>query len=170
MIKRWIKKIANRIFELAKQYQREELYRKFGFPTSVTFYDVSFDGNVVIGEHTYINEGSRVNTGKHSKVVIGSHCAIGRFVHISSKTHDLVQPTTDDLHTSPKEQESDVRIGDEVWIADHVYIKHGVTIGNNAVIGVHAFVNRDVESFEIVGGIPIRHIRYNKQHNKFAGS
>ena len=167
---RIIKRLANKILELAEQYRREVLYQKFNLPSSVKFNNVSFEGNILIGEKTYINDHTRIDSGLKSKVIIGAHCAIGRFVHISSKTHDLLQPTTDNSHVKINEIESDVNICDEVWIGDHCYVSAGVTIGNNAVIAAFAFVNRNVEPFEIVGGVPIKHIRFNKKHYKFNNS
>jgi maltose O-acetyltransferase len=166
-MKRIIRKAADYIYRFALQYQRERVYEKFQFPQTVRFYNVSFEGNITIGDFTYINEGSRIDTGKTSKIVIGRHCAIGRFVHITEKSHDLQRPTTDDQHPVLLETENDTVIGDEVWIGDYVFIKDGVTIGNNAVIGAHSFVNRNVEPFEIVAGVPVKHIRINKGHYKY---
>lgn len=88
-------------------------------------------------------------------------------MHISSKTHDLTRPTSDEYNEGVKEIESDVIIGNEVWIGDHCYVGPGVTIGNNAIIGAFGFVNRDVKPFEMVGGIPIKHIRFNNKHYKY---
>lgn len=39
-------------------------------------------------------------------------------------------------------------------------IRRGVKIGNGAIIGANSFVNKDVNDFEIVGGVPAKHIRY----------
>jgi maltose O-acetyltransferase len=166
-MKIFVKKIAAVILRLASQYDRELIYKKYRFTSLVHFYNVSFDGNISIGDFTYINEGSRIDSGKSSKIVIGRHCAIGRYVHITAKSHDLKRPTTDDQHPVLLETENDTIIGDEVWIGDYVFIKDGVTIGNNAVIGAHSFVNRNVEPFEIVAGVPVKHIRYNTDHYKY---
>jgi acetyltransferase-like isoleucine patch superfamily enzyme len=149
------------------QYRNEQVRTKFNLPASVSVYNVSIEGNVVIGEHTYLNEGSRISTGNVSKVSIGRHCAIGRNVNITSKTHSLRQPTTDENHSEILHVESDVVIGSYVWIGDKVTVMPGVTIGDYAVIGANAFVNRDVRSFEVVGGVPARHIKFNTSHYRF---
>lgn len=52
-----------------------------------------------------------------------------------------------------------VRIGNDVWIGAGAVILRGVSIGHGAVIAANAVVNRDVELYEIVGGVPARTIK-----------
>jgi hypothetical protein len=54
----------------------------------------------------------------------------------------------------------DVTIGHDVWIGARVLILSGVTIGTGAVIAAGAVVARDVAPYEVVGGVPARHIRF----------
>lgn len=162
-----IKKMMSMFLRWANDYNAEWLRTKHHFPASVSFYNASFDGTVIIGENTYINDYSRIDSGENSKVTIGRNCAIGRFVHITSKTHDLTQPTTDIDRPVLKTTEADVLIGNCVWIGDKVTVLPGVTIGDYAVIAAHCVVNKNVQPFEIVGGIPMRHIRFNTEHEKF---
>lgn len=124
--------------------------------------------NIIIGEQTYINSGSTISSGENSKVEIGKYCAIGRYTHISSKTHSLVIPTRDELHEAHGITEKDIKIGNYVWIGDKVFIREGVTVGNFAIVAANSVVNRDVLPFEIVGGLPIRHIRFNTDHYKYS--
>lgn len=51
-------------------------------------------------------------------------------------------------------------IGHDVWIGAKATILRGVKIGHGAVIAAGAVVNKDVEPYSIVGGIPAKHIRY----------
>lgn len=54
----------------------------------------------------------------------------------------------------------DVIIGNEVWIADGTVIMSGVTIADGAVIGARSVVTKDVKSYEVVAGNPVRHIKF----------
>lgn len=166
--KQILKRLCARIYALAEQYHREQQREHFRFHPSVSFHKVSFEGNIHIGKNTYINEFSRIDSGKNTTIEIGSHCAIGRHVHITSKTHDLTCPTTDEDHAELKEKEANVSIGNYVWIGDMALILPGVVIGDYAIIAAHAVVANDVKPFEVVGGLPARHIRYNTQHYRYA--
>jgi hypothetical protein len=51
-----------------------------------------------------------------------------------------------------------ITVGSDVWIAFEAMVMSGVTIGDGAVVAARSMVTKDVEPFEIVGGIPARHI------------
>lgn len=53
-----------------------------------------------------------------------------------------------------------IEIGNDVWIGTIAVILSGVHIGDGAVVGAGAIVTKDVEPYEIVGGVPAKHIRY----------
>lgn len=53
-----------------------------------------------------------------------------------------------------------IRIGNDVWIGAYAVILPGVTIGDGAVIAAGAVVTKDVEDYAIVGGVPVRCIKY----------
>lgn len=59
-----------------------------------------------------------------------------------------------------KGSDLDVEIGHDVWIGTRALIMPGVKIGTGAVIGACAVVTKDVAPYEIVGGVPAKHIRY----------
>jgi len=49
-------------------------------------------------------------------------------------------------------------IGHDVLISLNAIVLSGVTVGNGAVIGAGAVVTKDVKPYEIVGGVPAKHI------------
>lgn len=168
MFKRMIKGFLLRLYRLAEQAKKEEQHRRLGLHPTVRLNGVEVVGdNLEVDEHTYVNRGSTLSTGKRSRISIGKYCAIGRYVHIAAKTHSLTRTTHDESHAEHGEKEADVLIGDYVWIGDKAYIREGVKVGDYAVIAANSVVNRDVEPFEIVGGAPIRHIRYNTDHYRY---
>ncbi|MDD3002699.1 MAG: acyltransferase [Candidatus Shapirobacteria bacterium] len=112
------------------------------------------EGNIFIGKNTYFNSG-QIITGKNSKIIIGNWCAIGYDVKILSITHDVHNPTG----KNKKILESDITIGNNVWIGSNVFIKEGIKIGNNAIIGANTVVTKNVSTNTIVGGVPAKLIR-----------
>lgn len=51
-------------------------------------------------------------------------------------------------------------VGSDVWLAFESVLMSGVTIGHGAIVAARAVVTRDVEPYEIVGGVPARHISW----------
>lgn len=51
-----------------------------------------------------------------------------------------------------------ITIGADVWIGRDALVNGGVTIGTGAVVAARAVVTKDVAPYEIVGGVPARHI------------
>lgn len=58
-----------------------------------------------------------------------------------------------------------ITIGNDIWMGRDALVTSGVTIGDGAVIASRAVVTRDVAPYEIVGGVPARHIgwRFDEQ-------
>lgn len=166
-IKSAIYEFIYKMVEQSKEYKINKMKNAMGIPASVRVSDSLLSGNIEIGEQTYISPGSVIASGITSKVTIGKYCAIGRYVSIVSRGHSLKFPTADETHESHEHVEQDTCIGDYVWIGDHVFIKHGVIVGDYAIIGANSIVTKDVKRFEVVGGVPARHIRFNTEHYKY---
>ena len=62
----------------------------------------------------------------------------------------------------PIYSKGEVIIEDDVWIGDKVSILSGITIGRGAIIGANAVETKDVPSYSIAVGNPIRIIRVKK--------
>lgn len=59
-----------------------------------------------------------------------------------------------------RETHKETIIGNDVWIGERAMIKAGVLIGTGAVIGMGAVVTKNVLPYEVIGGIPAKHIRF----------
>ncbi|KQN30170.1 acetyltransferase [Sphingomonas sp. Leaf38] len=51
-------------------------------------------------------------------------------------------------------------MGNDVWIGNGAFISSGISIGDGAVIGGRSVVTRDIKPYEIVVGVPAKHLRY----------
>lgn len=123
--------------------------------------------NYTIGDHSYVSFNSIVYN-----CTIGNYCSIGPNVVIGYGDHPYLELSTspfiylnENIFTKHEIQDKlvphfkRVNIKNDVWIGANVYIKNGITIGNGAIVGAGSVVLRDVKDFEIVGGVPARHIK-----------
>jgi len=122
--------------------------------------DIVFQGNVVIGAHSYFNSG-KIYSGVNSSVKIGEWCAIGYNVNIHAISHHPDYPTGPE-DKRPLVEES-ISIGNNNWIGSNVFILPGVNIGSNCVIGANSVVNKDIPDNSIWGGIPAKFIRFKNE-------
>jgi len=139
---------------------------------------VKNNGHIIIGDNCKIdrgvrllvNNGSVLTIGDNSKiglntvinagcdVSIGPNCLISGMCYIQASAHKIIRrdiPIMKQgfIHGS-------IKIESDVWICSHVSVLHGVTIEKGSVIGSHSLVNRDVKPYEIVGGVPIKHLKW----------
>ena len=144
-----------------------EGYNKIAFRTTIY--------KSVIGFGSYIGNNSSVICAK-----IGKYCSVGEYLRIVYTHH----PYKECISTHPsfysrryflsfvdrekyiQEKYADkavpytVVIGNDVWIGDNVTIMGGVCIGDGAVIATGAVVTKDILPYEVVGGIPARHMSF----------
>lgn len=121
-----------------------------------------------IGRCSYIAGNSQV-----SNASIGSFCSIGPNFLCGWGIHPLNGISTSPMFYSTKKQngttlsETDkieerkrIVIGNDVFIGANVTVLDGVTIGDGAVIGAGAVVSKDIPSYAVAVGCPIRIVRY----------
>lgn len=123
-----------------------------------------------IGRYTSIGPNVNCIFGKHpSNTFVSTHpsfFSINTVVGFSYTKNQLFEE-----FPSPKDIDNNytISIGNDVWIGANVSIMDGVTIGDGAIIAANALVNKNVEPYTIVGGVPAKIIkkRFSETHIQF---
>ena len=128
-------------------------------------YTYLFGGNDVIyseiGKFNSIATGVRINPVQHpAKFRAAAHHFTYRCSHYG------LGPDDDSL--IEWRRCSRVKTGHDVWIGHNAVVMGGVTVGDGAVIGAGAVVTHDVRPYEIVGGVPARHIGWRYEEDIIA--
>lgn len=133
--------------------------RKAHIHMGIRFFDPS---NIEIGEGTIIGQNAFLDG--RAPLKIGKHVDIASDVMIYNSEHDI---NSDDF----KPTHATVVIGDYVFIGPRAIILPGVKIGKGAVVAAGAVVTKDIEEFEIAGGVPAKSIgkRKNTDPNYILG-
>jgi len=141
-------KICSYYASLSAKYGKEVLISKDSYIAS----------NVEIGDYSYVNTNSYLEN-----CVIGKFCSISSGVYISPWEHNLSLKTTHPIgydEETKKRVRKKVEIGNDVLISLNCIILEGVKIGNGAVIGAGSVVTKDVFPYEVVAGVPAKHLRF----------
>jgi maltose O-acetyltransferase len=154
MILRWVSHIPSHIF-------RKVFYglagMKIGKGSVVHMWTNFFDpSGIEIGEDTIV--GDHAFLDGRAPLTIGNHTDIASSVMIYNSEHDLEK---EDFSARTEA----VEIGDYVFIGPRAIILPGVKIGKGAVIAAGAVVTKDVQDFDIVGGVPAKVIGERKDKN-----
>lgn len=120
-------------------------------PRNVSF---RFPKNIELGSDIALGPGDYLWASENARISVGTRALFGPNVTIITANHGF--DAREEFVQLQPQHERDVRVGDDVWIGANAVILPGVTIGNGAVIAAGAVVNRDVEPFAIVGGVPAR--------------
>lgn len=113
---------------------------------------------LVIGNNVGISAGAFISV--RGAVRIGNNTIIGPGVKIISENHNF-----NDISIPiylQGESRHGVEIGDDCWIGANVVILDGVSIGKGVVIAAGAIVNKNIENYSIIAGIPAKVIKMRK--------
>jgi acetyltransferase-like isoleucine patch superfamily enzyme len=146
---RWIASVPSHT--IRQWYYRNVMHYAIGRNTAILM-DCTFDCTVhfSIGTNSVINGKCRMDN--KSSITIGNNVSISQEVMVLSADHDPDSPVF-------ASRDLPVVINDYVFIGSRAIILPGVTIGEGAVIAAGAVVNKDVEPYTVVGGVPAKFIK-----------
>lgn len=134
---------------------------------------VEGSGSISIGEKSIIREGVILQTFG-GDISIGKSCTINPYcviqgngnvrigdnvliaAHVSMFAANHVFNVASRMIREQGETKIGIEIEDDVWIGSGARILDGVLIGRGAVVAAGAVVNRDVEEYSVVAGVPSR--------------
>ena len=160
--------LLNLLFSLNKK----RIWRKRNRHNDTFMVNIFNIDNVHVGNYTY--GGLNVLTFDNEKQLkIGHCCSIAPGVvfvlsaehylnHISSFPFKVKVLQTEQYEAISK---GNIIVEDDVWIGQNAIILSGVRIGQGAVIAAGAVVNKDVEPYTIVGGVPAKTINRRFSEN-----
>lgn len=150
---RWIAAVPSH--SIRQWYYRAVMQFKIGRDSSILM-DCTFDctRQFSIGNNSVINAKCRLDN--KGAISIGNNVSISQEVMILGADHDPDSPGF-------KNRDLPVTIHDYVWIGSRATILPGVNIGEGAVIAAGAVVNKDVEPYNIVGGVPAKFIKLRER-------
>lgn len=155
--------LARRIYKIFFNRKNKTLIKsdhasfhaEYGIGVLIDF-DVNVEADVTIGDYSYVNKHSSIENCR-----IGKYCSISSGVYICPFEHPIQHVTTHPVgYTNSYPQREKVIIGNDVLISLNAIILSGCHIGDGAVIGAGAVVTKDVKPYEVVGGVPARHIKF----------
>ena len=125
-----------------------------------------------IGKHTYgLERNSFVGLDISCPVKIGKFCSFAPEVKIFlNSDHPTNLPSTFPFKTLLLQEtpwpnrdavtNGSVCIGNDVWVGTRSMLMSGITIGDGAIIAAGSVVTKNVDPYEIVGGVPAQRIRF----------
>jgi len=116
---------------------------------------VENDGLLKVGNNFFSNYGTFIYANG-SSITIGNDCLFGPDVLIINNNHAFEK---NELIRKQEEIKKPITIGNDVWIGAKSIILPGVTIGDGVVIAAGSVVNKDIEPYAVVAGVPARKIK-----------
>jgi acetyltransferase-like isoleucine patch superfamily enzyme len=115
--------------------------------------------NIEVGDYVSLGDGATLLCSE-SKIRIGNKVMFGPNVTVVGGDHNtsLLGKYMYDIHDKNPEDDQDVIFEDDVWVGSGAIVLKGVTVGRGSIIAAGALVNKNVQPYSIVGGIPAKMI------------
>ena len=124
-----------------KKYKIPKCFKFNGY-----FIRITGEGDLLIGENSYVSFFSYFNIEKNTYLKIGSKVQIGHNVKVYTSSVNTNSFILDEID---KSRYGDVVIEDNVLIGSNVFILPGVRIGHNSIVGANSVISEDVPPYSI---------------------
>jgi acetyltransferase-like isoleucine patch superfamily enzyme len=115
-----------------------------------------YGGHITIGRNFYLGPGC-VLYG-HGGLTIGDDVLIAAHTVIVPSNHRFMSRSV--LINKQGADNTGIKIGNDVWIGAGAKILDGAHLDDGAVVAAGAVVNRPVEEYSLVAGVPARKLKY----------
>ncbi len=138
--------------------------------------------NINVGRNSHIEGGVKITGNGKGKITLGEevyigvnnildwsdNITIGDYVHIAGPstalwTHSSAKQVIAGLRLNDKNPEyrpvAPIVIENNVYIGGNCTIYPGVTIGHHSIIAPNSAVDKNVEPYSLMGGVPVRKIK-----------
>ena len=139
---------------------RYDVHPEFRFNgPGITLYG---DGEIELGEDSYIGRHSRIQSKAGNTVRIGSNTAVSHYVfcYTQNRVADQDMSVAVNRNEHLAVREGDAEIGDDCWVGAFTFVTEGSSIGDNTVVGANAVVTDDLPPHCIAAGAPARVRRF----------
>lgn len=117
------------------------------------------EGEIHIGDNTFLCNNTIVYSEKGHSVNIGADCMIAPMCYITNTDHNTKMPTNNEPMNKLGVVCTDTTIEDNVWLASYATVLRGGYIHSGAVVGAKGLVKGEVPANSIVAGIPAKTIK-----------
>ena len=122
----------------------------------VTIKAVGGSGDIVIGEHCYVNPTCVIYSG--NGVRLGDYVLLAAGVMLMPTNHEFGRRDIPIRCQGFAPSRNGILMEDDVWIGANSVILDGAHIARGAIIGAGSVVRGSIPSYEIWGGVPARKI------------
>jgi len=122
---------------------------------------VGGSGDVIIGEHCYINPHSCLYSG--NGITMGDYVLIAPGCMIVPTNHAYASRAIPIRHQGFLPSKGGVVIEDDVWVGANSVLLDGCHIGKGAIVAAGSVVSGKVEPYAVVAGTPAKFIRWRDE-------
>jgi len=121
------------------------------------------NGDITIGKDSSVGISGLIHAMEGSNVSIGDDVMIGAFSYfVGGGTYG-----TEELDVPFKKQKmvigGGIEVANNVWVGSYAQIFDGVSVGTGSIIGASTLVNKNVDEYAVVAGVPMKLIKSRKE-------